>query len=59
MFMKSEIKIHNELIISEINSKRIEKKQPYSSINPNEIKDIESIIVLLEKLNELRIEVKS
>ena len=59
MFMKSEIKIHDELIISEFNSKQIEKERSYSSINPNEIKDIESIVVLLEKLNELRIESKS
>ena len=57
--MKSEIKINNELFNSEVNSKRIEKEQSYSSINPNEIKDIETIVDLLEKLNELRIEVKS
>jgi len=57
--MKSGIKIHDELIISEFNSKRIEKEQSYSSINPNEIKDIESIVDLLDKLNELRIESKS
>jgi hypothetical protein len=50
--MKSEIKIHDELIISEINSKHIEMEQSYYSINPNEIKDIETIVVLLEKLNE-------
>ena len=57
--MKTEIKINNELFNSEAYSKRIEKEQSYSSINPNEIKDIESIVVLLEKLNELRIESKS
>ena len=57
--MKYEIKINNELFNSEVNSKRIEKEQSYSSINPNEIKDIETIVDLLEKLNELRIEVKS
>jgi hypothetical protein len=57
--MKSEIKINNELFNSEVNSKRIEKEQSYSSINPNEIKDIETIVDLLEKLNEIRIEVKS
>ena len=57
--MKSEIKINNELFNSEVNSKRIQKEQSYSSINPNEIKDIETIVDLLEKLNELRIEVKS
>ena len=57
--MKSEIKIHDELIISEFNLKQIEKEQFYSSINSNEIKDIESIVMLLEKLNELRIESKS
>ena len=57
--MKSEIKINNELFNSEVNSKRIEKEQSNSSINPNEIKDIETIVDLLEKLNELRIEVKS
>jgi hypothetical protein len=57
--MKSEIKINIELFNSEINSKRIEKEQNCSSINPNEIKDIETIVELLEKLNELRIEVKS
>jgi hypothetical protein len=57
--MKSEIKINNELFNSEVNTKRIEKEQSYSSINPNEIKDIETIVALLEKLNELRIEVKS
>jgi hypothetical protein len=50
--MKSEIKINNELFNSKVNSKRIEKKQSYSSINPSEIKDIEKIVVLLEKLNE-------
>ena len=50
--MKSEIKIHDELIFSELYSKRIEKEQSYFSINPNEIKDIEKIVVLLEKLNE-------
>ena len=57
--MKSEIKIHDELFISEFNLKQIEKEQFYSSINSNEIKDIESIVMLLEKLNELRIESKS
>ena len=57
--MKSEIKINNELFNSEVNSKRIQKEQSYSSINPNEIKDIETIVDLLEKLNEIRIEVKS
>ena len=57
--MKSEIKIHDELFISEFNLKQIEKGQSYSSINPNEIKDIETIVKLLEKLNELRIESKS
>ncbi len=50
--MKSEIKINNELFNSEVNSKRIEKEQSYSSINPNEIKDIETIVALLEKLNK-------
>jgi hypothetical protein len=57
--MKSEIKIHDELIISEFNSIRHEKEHSNSSINSNEIKDIESIVMLLEKLNELRIESKS
>ena len=57
--MKSEIKIHDELFISEFNLQQIEKEQFYSSINPNEIKDIETIVKLLEKLNELRIESKS
>lgn len=55
--MKSGIKIHDELIISEINSKRIEKEQSYSSINPNEIKDIEKIVILLEKLNEEKLRI--
>ena len=50
--MKSEIKINNELFNSEVNSKRIEKEHSYSSINPNEIKDIETIVALLEKLNK-------
>ena len=50
--MKSEIKIHDELFISEFNSIRHEKEHSNSSIKLNEIKDIESIVVLLEKLNE-------
>ena len=57
MFMKSGIKIHDELIISEINSKRIEKEQSYSPINPNKIKDIEKIVILLEKLNEEKLRI--
>ena len=55
--MKSGIKIHDELIISEINSKRIEKEQSYSPINPNKIKDIEKIVILLEKLNEEKLRI--
>jgi hypothetical protein len=50
--MKSEIKIHDELIFSEFNAIQFEKEQSFTSINSNEIKAIESIVVLLEKLNE-------
>jgi hypothetical protein len=50
--MKSEIKIHDELNISEFNSIRLEKEHTNTSINSNELKDIEMIVMLLEKLNE-------
>ena len=50
--MKSEIKIIDELYISEFNSIRLEKEQTNASINSHELKDIEKIVVLLEKLNE-------
>jgi len=50
--MKSEIKINDELYISEFNSIRLEKEQTSSSLNSNEIKDIAKIVLLLEKLNE-------
>jgi hypothetical protein len=55
--MKSDIKINNKLFNSEVNSKRIEKEQNYSSINPNEIKDIETIVNLLDKLNEEKLRI--
>lgn len=55
--MKSEIKINNELFYSEFNSIRHEKEHSYSSINPNEIKDIETIVGLLEKLNEKKLRI--
>ena len=53
--MKSEIKIHDELFISEFNAIRHEKEHSNSSINSNEIEDIEKIVMLLEKLNEEKI----
>ena len=50
--MKSEIKINKDLFNSEINSNHISKEKSSSSLNSNEIKEIEKIVVLLEKLNE-------
>ncbi len=50
--MKSEIKINNELFNSQINLTQLHKEQSYPSINQNEIKDIEAIVELLEKLND-------
>jgi len=50
--MKSEIKINKDLFSSEMNSNYITKEKNASFINLNEIKDIEKIVVLLEKLNE-------
>jgi hypothetical protein len=50
--MKSEIKINNEFLYLEINLTRLHKEQSCPSINQNEIKDIEAIVELLEKLNE-------
>jgi hypothetical protein len=50
--MKSEIKINKDLFNSEMNSNHISKEKTSSSINSNEIKDIEKIVVLLEKLNK-------
>ncbi len=50
--MKSEIKINKDLFNSEINSNHISKEKSSSSLNSQEIKEIEKIVVLLEKLNE-------
>ena len=50
--MKSDIKINKDLFNSEMNSIRISKEQTSSSLNSNEIKDIEKIVLLLEKLKE-------
>ena len=50
--MKSEIKINKDLYNSEMNSNHISKEKTSPSINLDEIKDIEKIVVLLEKLNE-------
>jgi len=50
--MKSEIKINKDLFNSEMNSNHISKEKTSLSINSNEIKDIEKIVVLLEKLNK-------
>jgi len=50
--MKSEIKINKDLFNSEMNSNHISKEKTSLSINSNEIKDIEKIVVLLEKFNK-------
>ncbi len=50
--MKSEIKINKDLFNSEINSNHFSKEKSSSSLHSNEIKEIEKIVVLLEKLNE-------
>ena len=50
--MKSDIKINKDLFNSEINSNHISKEKSSSSLNSDEIKEIEKIVVLLEKLNE-------
>lgn len=50
--MKSDIKINKDLFNSEINSNHISKEKSSSSLNSQEIKEIEKIVVLLEKLNE-------
>ena len=54
--MKSEIKINKDLFNSEMNSIRISKEQTSSSLNSNEIKDIEKIVLLLEKLKEATVD---
>ena len=50
--MKSEIKINKDLFNSEVNSNNISKEKSSSSLNSQEIIEIEKIVVLLEKLNE-------
>jgi len=50
--MKSDIKINKDLFNSEVNSNHISKEKSSSSLNSDEIKEIEKIVVLLEKLNE-------
>ena len=50
--MKSEIKLNKDLFNSEMNSIRISKEKSSSSLNSNEIKDIDKIVLLLEKLKE-------
>lgn len=55
--MKSEIKINKDLFNSEVNSNHTVKEKSFSSINSNEIKDIEKIVMLLEKLNEEKLRI--
>ncbi len=50
--MKSEIKINKDLFNSEVNSNHFSKEKTSLSLNSQEIKEIEKIVVLLEKLNE-------